>query len=373
MNIRFNFIEHTQMPQMWGKLRFSCRCGANIPGIDQLKNKIWHSNDEPSCSYLRYWQNKTTDCWKGECGLYNQICLAEHENFIWPLHKVLGYVNVLRLIDCIDAYIQQFSLMDMQSLENIEHQKTKIYAHKWIDQKLSYRFIGIHLGVLLKQENIAPFYISNWDPPHLPPSPLFHNFPGRRPTFVIYNHTLTAAQPKTAWASLEKAWETMRPGDHLVVKDLTADCIEARAVVQKNSEMDGIVEFHREGQFYRSALSENFSSFVQNRLPDVLSIYHSISHTYPNSREKAFGTSYSVFQKNSLLKIEDSWEEAIGSFEEFQKTDKGILGFLATKKAAQIVAKKRGVDPETLFDSKGLCFDYEVGYEAQKLRLLEDE
>lgn len=369
MNVGFNFIKRVQMPQNFSRQQFFCRCGTNIPKIDQLKENIWHQNNEFGCAYLRYWQNKTTDCWKGECGLYKQVQLEglEDESTKWQVLKVLSYINTTRLIDCIDDYLKQVSLLDIHSLENVENQKAEIWADKWIDQKLSHRFIGIHLGSLVK-ENIKPFYISQLNP-SLPLSPLLRNYPGRKLTFVVYNHSLATAQSKTAWASLEKAWDSMRPGDYLVVKDLTADCFEARGI-RKYSVKDGIVEFYREGEFYRSALSENFSSFLQNRLLNVRLIFLSISHIYPNIAEKAFGISYTVFQKNPLLKVEENWEEAIGSFEEFKKTDLGILGFLATEEAAEIVAKKRGINPKTLFNSNGICYDYEVGYEALKLQII---
>lgn len=50
-----------------------CPCGPKAVSSELLKDRLWQPNEDSVCSYPRYWQNKTTECWEGECALQRAL------------------------------------------------------------------------------------------------------------------------------------------------------------------------------------------------------------------------------------------------------------------------------------------------------------
>lgn len=84
-------------------------------------------------------------------------------------------------------------------------------------------------------------------------------------TLVIFNNALNVLEAEKGWSTLKAAWEKLRPKDYLVISGLAPEQFE-RAGLSKHREIDGIIEFHSNTGFYKSALSHTFFEFVEHRL-----------------------------------------------------------------------------------------------------------
>ena len=214
---------------------------------------------------------------------------------------VLSYLNGFRLQNYISDYIERTTILDHQAYEKIEHETIKDYsimADKFLELSPSCRVVALHLSSLVKKGGLTNGnQKSNSRGEH--DAELFKNFPGRKQTLFIYNHALNITTPASAWESIDAVWKKLRPGDYLVVRELASDPIEARGL-QKHSQRDGIIEFYREKRFYRTAISQSFTSFFQSRFVDAWPIFESTLHTHPTDRERSVGTHFSAFQKDPL-------------------------------------------------------------------------
>lgn len=266
----------------------TCPCGSKALSTDFLDEKIWKKEDH-YCSYLRYSQNKTAECWSGECALYRKIQGSAQT----PLQIVLSYMNAYRLQDYISDYFRQLTILEHEINEQIEQEKSTLAVDKLFDRERSYRVVALHLSHLVKMNSFSNHEVGQIKRDKKDVQ-LLQNYRGEKQTIFIYNHALTVSTPEKAWESIHAVWKKLRPGDYLVFKELSSDLMEKRGW-QKYSTRDGIIEFHRDHRSFRTTISTSFGSYFPNHFPDVCQIFEINRTSNPEIQEKSKGTHFSAF------------------------------------------------------------------------------
>lgn len=121
------------------------------------------------------------------------------------------------------------------------------------------------------------------------------------PTLFIFNNLLNVLQADDGWKTLKSVWNRLRVGDYLVISGISPEQLEKR--FERNRQNDGIIEFHHNNSFYKSALAPEFSDFLQNNLKNclVLTKEHFERENEKNSRirMKMKGYRMLTLRKNS--------------------------------------------------------------------------
>jgi hypothetical protein len=298
-----------------GSNKKTCSCKATIPDVERIKSLfkdrvLQNLQQEVSCSYF----GSSNFRRRPDCSLSYQIQKASES--ILPTFKDVVYIGnehfvmleALRnvpekdLVDSTGDYGKELSvflasclkkniLVEIGAIIDVggQNPSTVNFISKIINKNVTALIVDINSatpGVSPQKSNVKYaigdayefFTSSNYDN-------AVENVINEKPTLFIFNNMLNVLSAEEGWKTLKAAWEKLRPGDYLVVSGLVPEQLEKR--LNKQNQLDGIVEFHLNNSFYKSALLPEFSEFLTAKLNDCLILTReNFSKTIENNSKK---------------------------------------------------------------------------------------